>query len=236
VPEQPAAGGEPNMVVAALPPDEAALARSHAAGIVRYVEDYKGGDCFYVAPVAVGDAQATLEGYGDSTGPFEKLDSAFLRANGFEANIGVRLVTKAQCAAVTFLGQLRGEAAHAPQVRIENPLIHPRDLLTGMVYGYGDRHLELLIITDTGVVQNVTHLLKPGTEVMSFEVDMWRTQGSPGGRPHLLIAVVSPQPLASLRAADTPIAAEKFFADVFSEAERTGQPLAAMARYFKMER
>lgn len=38
--------------------------------IVRYVEQYDGGACFYVAPVEVGEPTAQLESHGASDQPF----------------------------------------------------------------------------------------------------------------------------------------------------------------------
>jgi len=51
----------------------------------------------------------------------------------------------------------------------------------------------------------------------------------------LLIVVASPMPLKALRF-DRPVAADRVFAAALGEAERTNQPVAAMARYFKLER
>ncbi len=232
--ERPAAGVDPNTVVAALPP-QAQVPVDRSDRIVRYVENFDGGDCFYVAPVAVGDSDATLEGYGNSTQPFDKLDAAFKRANGFEASIGVRMVTPAQCAAVAFLSRFRPTGPQAPQLRIDNVTMRPGDILTGTISAPKNLNVELLLVSDTGVVQNFSHLLTAGADTKSFAIDLWRTPGLPGGRPHLLIAVASTAPLDLLRV-DHPISAEKFFAAVAGEAERNGRPLAAMARYFKLER
>ena len=72
--------------------------------IRRYVEQYDGGECFFVAPVAIGEAKAAIEGYGASVQPFHGLDEAFKRDIGFSADIGVRQVTPQQCPAITLLG------------------------------------------------------------------------------------------------------------------------------------
>src|SRR5215216_6278370 len=39
--------------------------------IRQFVEQYDGGECFFVTPVAIGETAATLEGFGASTRPFE---------------------------------------------------------------------------------------------------------------------------------------------------------------------
>ena len=71
----------------------------------RFVEQYNGGDCFFILPVAISSNAAVIEGFGASTAPFDALDKAFKRDLGFEASIGARLVTQAQCPAIKFLGQ-----------------------------------------------------------------------------------------------------------------------------------
>jgi serine/threonine-protein kinase len=202
--------------------------------IRRYVEDYDGGECFFIAPVAVGETAAALEGFGVSAGPFEVLDRAFKRDNGFEASIGVRQVTQAQCPAVTFLGKLRAERARAPRLQISSTAIRSGEVLTGTVDNYGLRQIELLLISDSGQVQNVTGLLKDGTDAKTFSLGMQRADGG-GGQPQLLMAVASPRVIDALRPAK-PMQADQFFLLALSEAERAGLKLSATARYFKLER
>jgi len=235
---QPAAELQPNAVIAGLPPgDEAAIKPSGTDKIWRYLEQYDGGDCFFVAPVAVDETSVVLQGLGASAEPFEVLDMAFLRDIGFEASIGVRVVTRAQCPAITFLGRLRGTRASAPHLDIDSVNLRAGDTLAGTVDGYGSRNIELLLVSDTGFAQNLSHLLKPGTGAgaKAFSLDMRRNAGPRGGQPQLLIAVASPLPLEALRPG-RPVRANQLFAAALSEAAKTGQPMAAIARYFKLER
>jgi serine/threonine-protein kinase len=231
--EQQVAKLEPYSPVAAPPfQDEGPIAPGRIGKIVRYVEQYDGGRCFYVAPVAVTETEAKLEGYGASARPFEALDAAFRHENGFEASIDVRLVNPAQCPAVTFLGRLRG--ANAPHLRIDGVSLRPGDVLTGTVDGYGSRNVELLVATDAGTVQNVSHLLKPGTAAKTFTIGRPDIAWASGGQPQLLIVVASPLPLKALRF-DRPVAADRVFSAALGEAARTNQVVVAMARYFKID-
>jgi hypothetical protein len=232
--EQQVAKLEPYSPGAAPPlQGEGPITPGRIGQIVRYVEHYDGGRCFFVAPVAVTETEAKLEGYGASARPFEALDTAFRHENGFEATIDVRLVNPAQCPAVAFLGRLRGSSA--PHLRVDAGNLGPGDVLSGTVDGFGSRKVELLIATDAGTVQNVSHLLKPGTDAKTFTISRRDIAWASGGQPQLLIVVASPRPLDALRF-DRPIAAERLFSAVLGEAARTNQPLAAMARYFKIER
>ena len=74
-----------------------------------YIEQYDGGNCFFVVPGALDEHAAVIEGFGASTEPFRIFDRAFKAANRFEADIGVRLVTEQQCPAIAFLAKLRTE-------------------------------------------------------------------------------------------------------------------------------
>src|SRR6185436_19497119 len=84
--------------------------------ISRFVNAYNGGDCFFIAPVAIADSTATLEGYGATAAPFEVLDYEFKRAHGFEATVGYHAVTRAQCPAITFMGRLRNQRTPSPRL------------------------------------------------------------------------------------------------------------------------
>jgi hypothetical protein len=199
----------------------------------QYVEQYDGGECFFVMPIAIGEVAATLEGFGASTRPFEALDRAFQRDQGFEASIGVRQVTQAQCPAITFLNRLRNERARAPRLQIDNVRLRNGEVLGGTVEGFGSSNIELLLVWDGGMVHNVSNLLKAATEGRSFMIGMKR-EGLAGSQPQLLVAVATPKPLESLRMT-APADAQQLFPAVIAEAERTRQNVGAIARYFKLE-
>jgi len=88
----------------------------------RYLQQYDGGDCFFIKPVAVGSNAAVVEGFGASMEPFVMLDRLFQKTQGFEASIGVRLVTLPQCPAIAFLNRVRGDAARAPRIGATGPI------------------------------------------------------------------------------------------------------------------
>jgi serine/threonine-protein kinase len=201
--------------------------------ITRFVNEYQGGDCFFVTPIAVSAQAAKIDGYGVSIGPFQALDEAFKRAHRFEADIGVRQVTKAQCPAVTFLSQLRKAAGAAPHLEIGAASLKSGQALTGRIDGHGNSHVELLLVSDEGSVLNVSSLLKPAGSGKTFNLRMQRT-GASGPQPQLLIAVTSSKPLDTLRPRGA-VEADLFFPLVLGEAARSGQTIAATARYFKLD-
>lgn len=200
-----------------------------------FVDQYDGGDCFFVSAVAVSAGAAALEGFGASTTPFTKLDADFKSALGFEADIGVRQVTQAQCPAVTFLGRLRNQRARAPRLDIDKTNLRNGDLLGGMIDRYGERTVELLLVSDTGMVQSESQLLKPGIDAKTFKIGMQRADGGSGRQPQLLIAIATSSPLGALRPPQ-PIAAADFFRAAVDDAASAGQSLSATGRYFMLEK
>jgi serine/threonine-protein kinase len=230
-PDQRLSALKPSSGIAGAPP-QGALSPERIERIVRYVEQYDGGDCFFVAPAEVTETTARLEGYGASPRPFETLNDAFEHANGYEPTIDVRLVTPPQCPAVTFLGRLRGVSA--PRLRIDAARLRPREPLTGAVDGYGGWNLELLLATDLGNVQNVSHLFKPDVAGKTFTIKLADIGAASAGQPQLLIALATLRPFELLRF-DHAVTADRLFPAVLSEAAGANQPIAAMARYFKLE-
>jgi len=218
-----------NTEVAALQPSG-----SRTEQIQRYINQYDGGDCFFIAPTAVSANAAQIDGYGASGSPFQVLDDAFKRTNGFEASIDVRQVTAAQCPAVTFLGRLRNERARAPRIQVGQTNLRSGEALTGSVDGVGNNSVQLLLVSDEGQVQDVSALLKPAGDARTFNMRMQRT-GAAGAQPQLLVAVSSAKPLESLKGAQsTP--ADQLFPLALTEATRTGQAIGAAIRYFKLDR
>jgi serine/threonine-protein kinase len=201
--------------------------------ITRYINDYQGGDCFFILPVAVSAHAAKIEGYGASIAPFNTLDEAFKRAHRFEADIGVRQVTKAQCPAISFLQSVRKGESSAPRLEINLASLKSGQALTGKVDGYGGRHIELLLVSDEGSVLNVSSLLKSSGTGKTFNLRMQRT-GAAGPQPQLLIAVASAKKLDTLQPRGA-VEADLFFPLVAGEAGRSGERLSAAARYFKLD-
>jgi serine/threonine protein kinase len=236
-PTSPSAEPTPAAPPSAAPSPEPRPAgdASRAEQIARYLAQYDGGDCFFAAPATANANETRIEGFGASLAPFQVLDDAFKRANGFEADIGLRQVTQAQCPAVTFLSRLQRNTASAPRMTIGEANLRSGQAVTGTIDGYGDRNIELLLVSDEGTVHNTTVLLKPGTDGgKAFNMRMQRI-GVPGAQPQLLIAIASTRPLEALKTREA-MPAEQLFPAILAEAARTGQAVSATAKYFKLDR
>jgi serine/threonine-protein kinase len=216
------------------PSPPAANPETNADILRRYIEQYNGGDCFFISPVVVRPPFVQLEAFGTSADAGEKLGSAFKRDNGIEPEVSWRQVTPAQCPAITFLASIKGQAARAPRIELDNFNVRPDDRLTGFLSGFGSRTVELLLISDAGVVQNVTDQLKPGTDAMLFAIPMPLRQKAQGAQPQLLLAIASEGRIPALRAPGL-VPADQFFAGVTSDKARAAQVLAATAVLFKLD-
>jgi len=221
--------GAPAVQKPAAPIDEAA----QIAKLKSFIANYNGGDCFFVTPISLGAKTAKLEGYGLTTNPFEALDRAFTQAAGFDADIGLRQVVPAQCPAVSFLGQLRDQAANAPTLEINSTDLRSGQNLTGTVAGFGGRHVDLLLISDDGSVYNLSPLLKDSADRKIFNLRMQLTNAAQA-EPQILIAVATTTPLTAL-AINQPVPAATLFPAALAEAARTGQTISASAKYFKLQ-
>jgi hypothetical protein len=202
----------------------------------RFVQQYDGGDCFFVSPMAVSATAAAMEGFSASTAPFELLDKAFKKSQGFEASIGVRLVAQPQCPAITFLNRIRMDGGRPPRISLGSVKLRPGETLVGSIDNFVNRVVELLLIFSNGQVQNMSYLLKPGTDSLSFAIDIPRSDDTTGATlPNLLMAVATPRVLDSLRQPRlTP--ADQFFLQAFSEAQRANLTISASARYFTIQK
>jgi serine/threonine protein kinase len=202
--------------------------------IKSYIQQYDGGNCFFLSPIAISNHAAALEGFGSSIALFKAFDAAFKRQLGFEANIGVRQITEQQCPAVAFLSQLRANNMRIPHLDIEQEELKNGSVLNGMVDSYGERQIALLLVSDSGTVQNVSNLLKPGMDSKNFALGLKRAEAIAGRKPQLLIAIATASPVSALQSSE-PTKADQFFPKVLREAAGSGTPISAVARYFSLE-
>ena len=114
--------------------------------------------------------------------------------------------------------------------------IKPNETLAGNIENFANRVVELLLISEDGQVQNLSYLLKPGTDALSFAIDMKRAESGLGANvPQLVMAVATPRVLDSLRQ-PTAMPADQFFLQVLSEAQRANLTINAAARYVTIQK
>lgn len=235
-PEPTAPVAPPPAKQAALPkPPNPALSSANPVERIRaYLDDYDGGDCFLVTPVAISRTAAVLEGFGNSSATFDAFAQAFRSAQGFTASIGRRQIAPQQCPALKFVNELHVDHARAPRINLDTTELKSGDALSGTIENFSNRTIEFLLITDNGQVQNLSPLLKPGTDSMSFTIGLQRNQ-SDTAPLQLLVAIASAHPLPSLQNRQ-PVAADIFFPQALKEAKDANTSVTATVRFFKLEK
>jgi serine/threonine-protein kinase len=215
------------------PAEEVPLTR--VAQVTNYIHEYDGGDCFFLASPAVvetGDTiSANMEVFGASVEAASALDAGFKQANGFEAQIFLRPVNRQQCPAVDFLERVKAKPELAPLLSISAFQLTPGDTLRGTVVAQDGRHAQLLLVSGSGQVRNITDEAVPEGGGMSFALPM-SAAASAGGEPQLLLAVTTDTPL-DLPSASGP--ADAYFPLLLAEAQRTGQEVGVAVKYFRVE-
>jgi hypothetical protein len=214
--------------VPTAPPVTSSPPRNETERLRKYIEDFKGGDCFFVLPVAVSSNAAVVEGFGAASPPFDAFGKAFKRDLGFDASVGVRQVTQAQCPAIRFLGQVGANQARAPRINLRTTDAKAGDPLEGTIENFANRVVELLLVSETGDVQNVSYALKPGLDSLAFAVPM------PRGGPQLLMAIATPRVLDALRQ-PRPVPADTFFLQALGQAQRDNVIMTTTARYIALK-
>jgi serine/threonine-protein kinase len=224
---------EPSEPVVATAAPVPAPALDRVAELRRYVRQFDGGDCFLALPVEVSDGLAKIEAYADSVPPVQLLDEAFRRTNGFEAQIGLRQVTAAQCAAIEFLRLAETDPEAAPRVSVDSFILQNGQSLLGQIGDPLGHALAVLLVADDGAVHDLSDTVEgpPGGQIFRVKLT-----GSRSGsvKPLLLVVIATASPLATLSSRPLPHA-DRLFPLLLDEAKRNGLPISAALKYLKLQ-
>jgi penicillin-insensitive murein DD-endopeptidase len=154
-----------------------------------FVTNFTGDECFLATPVAVAEARIEIEAYADEAAPFYVFDDAFETALGSEAQIGGRLVTRAQCEALAFARAF--PHGDPPQVTLSDPdhALAPGQPLEAVITGEAVRYITLLLVRPDGSVVDLSDYLRREGAELTIAVIVQ------GRGPHLLVAVDTVFPL-----------------------------------------
>jgi hypothetical protein len=134
---------------------------------------------------------------------------------------------------LAFLSTLHATSSRAPHLDIDREHVRNGEVLSGIVDRYGSWNVALILVSDAGLVQDISGLLKPSTDAKTFKLGMRHSGNSAGQQPQLLIALTSPSPV-NTPPPGTAADAEQFFTHLLEQADKTKTPLAASARYFML--
>ena len=144
-----------------------------------FVANFDGGSCFLAVPVEVAPTRASIEAFASSVSPAEALDRSFLQANGFEAQIGVRLVSPPQCAAVDFARHFAVNHHSAPRVTLDSFGVRSEESLSGSVNLVLGGQVAILLIAENGSVHDFSDRLSHDGSSARFRID-WQGSGQGG--------------------------------------------------------
>jgi class 3 adenylate cyclase len=229
----PAEPPAPIGALAAATAPAAVPALNRVAELRRYVRQFDGGNCFFAMPVDVTEGAAKIEAYSESVPPVQALDDTFRRTNGFEAQIGLRQVTAAQCAAIEFLHLAETEPETAPNVALASLMLQSGEPLLGKLADSDGRSIAVLLVADDGAVHDLSDTIEGPPGSRTFRVKL--TSSKAGAiKPLLLMVIASPMPLTTLSSRPLPHA-DRLFPLLAAEAKRTGLQISAALKYLKLQ-
>ncbi len=163
------------------------IAQPSAHSTVRdYILGYDGGTCFLSRPVTLAERTAQIEVFAAQVPPAIAFDSDFKRDQGFEANIGVRLISDAQCPLINALDQVGPQAMdNSLVITLARDELTSGDRLQGVVKG--GEGARLFLFDHLGGLTDLSARLTPGAGGASFGLPV-QAEG-----PQILIAT-KPRP------------------------------------------
>jgi len=196
--------------------------------IAEFIRQFEGGDCFLAVPAATSRRTAEVEGYGLGKEQFDELDRA-IQANGLKAKIDVRLITKAQCAALAFIRPPLSFIADPQSLDVKRAKLQMGDTLEAAA-GAAAANLSLLIVDDEGIVHDVSNQLRPSAKGREFAMRLQTVH-----LPHtwLLIAIASPQHIGALTSVQS-AAAKDFFPSLGAEIKQLAKRPDVSLGYVKI--
>jgi eukaryotic-like serine/threonine-protein kinase len=159
---------------------------------VRWLRQYEGGKCFFVAVTSVTSESIAVKGFGPDVASFQTLYDSFMKANGVEPELNGHLITESQCAAAEFLKAVQPAATGSPQVTLAADRVKLGDTLTATVDNAEGKVLDLLLVSGDGLVYNVKSFAAQtiNNDKMSFA--MWLGGlHIEGESPQIIIALTS---------------------------------------------
>lgn len=173
--------------------------RARYAAILEFMKSYDGGGCFAALP-ALGEETGvlTLDAFGETTKRLDVFKEGLDGAAGIVPNTYLKPVSEAQCATLSFIRAAPRYPAFTTYFELERREIPSGDTLTGRIYNTGGQVLHLLLIDDEGTVQTLDSFVRFRAAAAEFSIPM-TFQGGPIVTQQLLLAVVSPKRLATVR-------------------------------------
>jgi hypothetical protein len=190
------------------PPAQAKVASISAAEkTVGFLHDFDGGPCFLVLSRGFSGGSPVIFGVGADQAAFEKFYAGFKSEVGVEPTMTVQLISRAQCPTVDLIGASAASGAEAPKIELADHEVGRNRPVTGTVSNLAGRSLTLLLVSTDGQVRRIDARPRPGGSSAAFSAPVG-ADASVGDVMQMIVAIVSPQPLPSLRTFKSAAAAD----------------------------
>jgi hypothetical protein len=201
--------------------------------IFQYVRNYAGGDCFLALPANIATNVADINGFGGDVAPFNVFNEAFKKEFNWEPNIYFRrVISRAQCPTLDFVGRLPPNANLEPRFAIAKPYLKNGEVLEGSLTAHS-RFVELLVVDDEGRVQRVSNYLKLASDGRTFSIPNLQVSTPEKPKQIILVAVTSAAPIDALRFSGAKPSNE-LFAATLAQARQWANSAAATIAVIKM--
>lgn len=227
----------PGSTIYPVPPDTLRPVNTRSIEeMTRYVRDIGTGDCLASVPVNLTQTAALLDSFAGKELPFKTLNDGFLKTFGFEPDIRAWLLSENQCPFAAFMARIKIDPAAAVRIELGAARLRSGQYLTGTVETPAAKNMEVLYLSDDGMVQNITGLVRTsGPKAFNLKVDRAAVPGEkPGEKPQLVIVIVSAAPLTTLRTTK-PVGADKLFPALAAEISTKGQPVGISVKSFNLD-
>jgi hypothetical protein len=221
----------PSPSTAMLSPNPASPpVQDDAERIRAYVARYAAGECIHLTPIAYSATSARIEGYGWDDAPFVAFDAAFKRDNGFEAQIALRLISRAQCPVADFLNRVGDGRPGDPKLELNPFNLRSGESLSGRVTGIRQPHAAIVLVSDDGMVHDLTGLAQRDGDALRFRLTLHADGPARGPRPQVVVVLASDRPIPRIVGRGAP--AGEFFGP---DSDATRSPLGVAVKYFRLE-
>lgn len=162
-----------------------------------YLRAFDGGPCFLTRTIGASGSRPTILGVGADRAAFERFYSGYKSEVGVEPNLMVRLIARSQCPAVALIGAGAKDEAQTPKIELASYDVGRNRPLAGSVSNLAGRSLALLVVSTDGQVHRIEARPTAGGDSATFSVPIVADE-VPKDVAQVIIAIVSPKPLASL--------------------------------------
>jgi hypothetical protein len=218
------------------PPVTASDSIDTVADRVSWLQDYRGGDCFYATVTSATDKAIEIEGFGTTVAPFEKMLEAFQAKFHVEPDVSVRLIEPAQCEITDFLRALGAATSKSPRLSLDRTSVPNGSAISGTLEARGGLRTSMLLIDNKGMAFSLDKhvVVQSGKAIFNVPISLGAVDQAAGKKvPQLIIAVTGDVDLKAAEFSNS-TAATVALANILAEIRANGQEFSATAKYFQL--